>query len=355
MKRINNLFPILISDDNIRLAIETVNRTHRRRKGVLNKTVIWIENTIDDRIIDLRNMMIRGFYPSKARVSRRYDHSAGKWREIHEPPLWPDQYVHHMVVQTLQPVMMRGMDYWCCGSIKGRGAKRGISGIQKWMRTDPKNTKYAAEIDIYHLYESLSPVIVFDRMLHLIKDKRMLWTIWRLIRDGITIGAYFSQWFANTTLQTLDHLIREKLHIKHYVRYMDNITIFESNKKRLRNAVNEIKSWLKAHMMKIKSNYQIYRTSSRMVSAMGYRFGHDKTILKKRTLLRFKRHVSRVCKRIDSHKAISFKQAAGIISRIGMLKHCNSRFIKKRYIRPGLMRIMKKIIKTQNLFLQQPA
>lgn len=50
--------------------------------------------------------------------------------------------------------MMRGMDYWCCASIKGRGTKRGIKGIKKWIK-DELNSVYAAELDIYHFYESL--------------------------------------------------------------------------------------------------------------------------------------------------------------------------------------------------------
>ena len=87
--------------------------------------------------------------------------------------------------------MMRGMDYWCCASIKGRGVKRGIKGIKKWMK-DSVNTTYAAELDIYHFYESLSKDVVMNRMKTLIKDNKILNFINILISDGISIGAYFS-------------------------------------------------------------------------------------------------------------------------------------------------------------------
>jgi len=56
------------------------------------------------------------------------------------------------------------MDYWCCASIRGRGIKRGKQGLERWIRKDIEGTHYAAELDIYHFYESLKPEIVIIRM-----------------------------------------------------------------------------------------------------------------------------------------------------------------------------------------------
>lgn len=57
---------------------------------------------------------------------------------------------------------------------------------------DTDNTRFAAELDIHHFYESLKPRIVMKRMKKLIKDKKILAFIKVLISKGITIGAYFS-------------------------------------------------------------------------------------------------------------------------------------------------------------------
>lgn len=43
----------------------------------------------------------------------------------------------------------------------------------------------------------------------LIKDRRVLDLIWRIVKDGVRIGSYTSQWFANTVLQPLDQMIRD--------------------------------------------------------------------------------------------------------------------------------------------------
>ena len=94
------------------------------------------------------------------------------------------------------------------------------------MDKDPRGTKYEFCGDIRHFYDSLQPEVVMDRMRQLIKDRRVLDLIWRVVKDGVQIGAYTSQWFANTVLQPMDRLIRESGLCKHYVRYMDNLTIW---------------------------------------------------------------------------------------------------------------------------------
>ena len=304
MRRAKNLFSILVSDANITEAILTVNRTHRFAHGKANKTALWVELTMEERIKDLRRIITDGFEGKKPREIRRYDYAAQKWRDIKEPALWPDQYIHHMVIQALQPVMMRGMDYWCCGSIKGRGAQRGIRGIKKWINNDPKHTKYCAELDIRHFYDSLTREAVMARIHQLVKDPQMIRVVEQLISGGIMIGAYYSQWFANTVLQPLDHIIREKLKIPHYVRYMDNLTLFSGNKRELRKAVKEIEKWLDGIGLKLKDNWQIFRTAytkkteakrktwterqkeirkPRLPCAMGLRYGKGYTLLRKRT------------------------------------------------------------------------
>ena len=165
MKRAKDLYPKLISDENLRLAILTVNATHKWHPHHRpNKTVLRVEADIDGYVEKLREIIVNGYDAAPPRIARRWDKSAGKWRDISEPRLWPDQYVHHAVIQVLEPVLMRGMDKFCCGSIKGRGIHYGVKAIKKWMRTDPKGTKYAEELDIHHFYDSLTIETVMARL-----------------------------------------------------------------------------------------------------------------------------------------------------------------------------------------------
>lgn len=341
MKRTGNLFPVLISEENILQAIEVVNKTHKWcNHHRLNQTVVWVERTKTKRVEELRDIIIRGFKPSPSRYRIIYDQSSSKNREIYIPKLWPDQYVHHALIQVIQEPIMRGMDYWCCGSIPGRGTAHGIKAIKRWMEDDPKGTKYCAELDIHHFYQSLQPEIVMTQMRRIIKDELVLKLIQEILRDRVPIGSYCSQWFANAVLQPLDHLIREELEVTHYVRYMDNFTLFSGNKKKLHKAVRAIEQWLNEHNLALKSNWQVFPVKARMPNAMGYRYGRGYTLPRKRTLLRFKRACSKVEKRLSENREPTFRQACSILSRVGWLQHSNCYRSLQTWLEPiGLDRL----------------
>lgn len=349
MKRYGNLTAQLISEENIQRAIEEVNRTHRMgRHHRPNRCVLWVERTTGERTDDLREILMGPFHPAAARLRTIYDQSGLKTRDIYEPKLWPDQYVHHALVQIIAPIIMRSMDYWCCGSIPGRGQKHGIRGIEKWMREDPKGTKYCAQMDIRHFYQSLTPEVVMARMEQIIKDKRVLGLIRETLAHGVPIGAYPSQWYANAVLEPLDRLIRKITGVAHYTRYMDNLTLFGPNKKKLHKAVRIIEEWLQGHGMTLKGDWQVLPTSERMPDAMGFRYGHGWTIPRKKNVLRFKRACTRATKRIRQGKQIAPSQACGLISRAGGFSHsCAHRTVEKWLYPIGVKRL-KAIIRKQS-------
>ena len=331
MKRVNNLYNTLISDKNLMKAIEEVNRTHHWKSGHKpNYVTAWVETTKEKRMEDLREIIIKGYEQKPPRVIKRYDQGARKWRIISEPLLWPDQYIHHALIQVLQPVMMRGMDKYCCGSIRGRGTHYAKESIERWMRKDIKGTRYCFSCDIRHFYDTLKPDVVLDRMKDLIKDRRTIDLIERITKDGIKIGAYPSQWFANTTLQPLDVLIRQSRLCTHYVRYMDNMTMFGSNKRNLRKLKGLVGKWLNTRGLEMKKDWQIFPVISekfpkgRMPDAVGYRYGRDYTIPRKRNFLRIKRSVRRYRKKTARGQPVPAGMADSILSRLGTLKHCNN-------------------------------
>lgn len=349
MKRANHLFEKLISEDNLRLAILTVNASHRwHPHHKANKTVLRVEADVEGFIQKLRDIFLNGYEAAPPRLARRWDRSAGKWRDIAEPRLWPDQYVHHAVIQVLEPVMMKGMDPFCCGSIKGRGIHYGMKAIKKWLRTDRKGTKYAQELDIHHFYDSLTVETVMARLRQLVKDRRMLEVCERLMKHGVLIGAYFSQWFANTVLQPLDRMIRESGLCTHYIRYMDNFTVFGPNKRKLRKLRALIEDWLEERGMKLNGKWQLYPTAKRTVAALGYRFGRGFTLLRKRNLVRLKRSLSECRRVMGRHRKIRPMLAQGLLSRLGQMKHCNHVRFFEKYVEQGLQRKLKLVVREQD-------
>ena len=173
---------------------------------------------------------------------------------------------------------------------------------------------------------------------------------------GLAIGYYLCQWLANFYLEAVDRYIRSLDGVDHMVRYMDNITLFGRNKRHLHKAVRATGTYVRHYWrLHLKGNWQVYPTESRMVSAVGFRFGEKHTILRKKTFLRFTRACRKARKRQHEHQHISVKLARSILSRAGQLKHCNSHKIRVKYLDPIGIKNLKEVIRYESQRRQRAA
>ena len=129
-------------------------------------------------------------------------------------------------------------------------------------------------------------------------------------RRDYLFGNFTSQWFANFNLQNLDHYIKEELKVPYYIRYMDDIVLFYRNKKELHKIKEKIEEFLKKEGLKIKENWQLFRTDSRPLDFLGYRFYRGYTTLRRGNFLRIRRRL----KKISKKQNLDAKDAAAVIS-----------------------------------------
>ena len=259
MKSYKNLMEQIASEDNIRAAIMNASKRKRGRKDV--KEVL---DDIDTHIQKVRTMLLDGTYI--AHVDEPVIVNEGthhKVRRIRKPHFKYDQIVHHCIIQVLQPIFTKPMYIYSCGSIPNRGAHYGKKRIEKWLRHDIKSTKYVFKMDIKHFYESVDQQILKEMLKAKIHDWQALALIYEVIdscEKGLPLGNYTSQWFANFMLTPLDHYIKEQLHAKYYMRYMDDIVIFGGNKKELHKMHRAIEQYLQDRLhLRIKENWQVFR------------------------------------------------------------------------------------------------
>ena len=151
-----------------------------------------------------------------------------------------------------------------------------------------------------------------------------------MLKKDYLFGNYTSQWFANFYLQDLDHFIKEKLKVKYYLRYMDDMILFHRNKKELHKIKDKIEMFLKKEDLKLKENWQLFKVDSRPIDFIGYRFYRGYTTLRRGNFLRIKRRA----KKIYKSKRLRLLDAQTMISYNGWLQHCNSFNYKEKYIKP---------------------
>lgn len=169
------------------------------------------------------------------------------------------------------PHIMRSMDRYCIASVPGRGNSYGVKALKKWMKNDVEGTKYCCECDIYHCFEELDPPYVIEALKRVFKDTETLWLCDAIMEYGVLIGAFFSAWFLHLTLQPLDLMIHQKQYgVSHYVRQMDNFTIFGSNKRKLRRLLEDIKYSASGLRQRSKERIRLCRRKSSDTAVRAY-------------------------------------------------------------------------------------
>lgn len=276
-----------------------------------------------------------------------------KNREIRKVRFF-DQIIHHIVVNACMEVFMRGMYEYSCGSVPKRGIHYGKRYICRWIRTDRKNTKYCLQMDIKHFFQSVDHEILKRLLFRKITDKRMQRLIEKIIgscAEGIPLGYYTSQWFANYFLTGLDHYIKETLHVKYYVRYMDDMILFGANKKRLHRVRREVERYIRENLnLALKENWQVFRTEhtnkagksvGRPLDFMGFRFYHNRVLLRRSLMLRICRKARRIGKK---HHPTAY-DAAAMLSYMGWISATDTYNMYLARIKPYIdVKQLKKIV-----------
>lgn len=179
-------------------------------------------------------------------------------------------------------------------------------------------------MDIRHFFDSIPHDLLKAKLRKTVHDEKMLDLLFRIIdvtEIGIPLGFYTSQWLSNWYLQGLDHYIKEKLHAVHYMRYMDDMVIFGSNKQVLHQMKQAISDYLKAELgLELKANWQVFRFSyidregnerGRDLDFMGFRFYRTRTILRKTIMYKAARKARKISKKekatiLDARQMLSY-------------------------------------------------
>ena len=318
MKRYGFIYSKVYDPDNLKLAMRKASLGKRNQKRV--KKVLCNADGYAEKLC--RMLRDKDYQPSTPQIRIINDGASGKKRTIYKPNFYPDQIIHWALMLQLEPMIMHGMYAYSCGSIPGRGTSYAQKALRKWIDNDRRNTKYCLKMDIHKFYPSIDNAILKQRFRRLIKDPDCLWLTDKIIDSNIgqPIGFYTSQWFANFFLQDLDHFVKERLGIKYYVRYVDDLVMLGPNKKKLHRVREAITEYLAGIKLQIKDNWQVFRLDCRDIDFLGIRFYRDKSILRKRNSLRIRRRVNK----IRQKRRLNYADACAVISYWGWMKRTDS-------------------------------
>lgn len=239
MKRAELLTASIADPDNIRLAAWKAAKGKRYTPEVLN----WFK-AMDLHLPRLREQILN----AEVQVGRY------RYFTVYEPKerkicasAFDEQVLHHALMNVCHDYFERYQIQDSYASRKEKGTyaalarARGFNGAGRWF----------LKLDVRKFFESAHHDVIKTQLTRLFKDHRLLDIFFQIIDSyeahpsrGLPIGNLTSQYLANHYLAGLDHFIKEKLRMKAYVRYMDDMVLWHTDKNELKTAKRVISDFL---------------------------------------------------------------------------------------------------------------
>ena len=328
MKRYGNLYDTIISVDNLRLADEKARKGKSKSFGVK-----LFDKDKENNLQRLHEVLESGKFKT-SQYSTFFVYEPKK-RKIYRLPYYPDRILHHAIMNIMENIWVGTMttDTYAC--VKNRGIHKCANKIKR----DLKGEKdiYCLKTDIRKFYPSIDHNVLKCVIRKKIKDERLLKLLDEIVdsTDGVPIGNYLSQYFANIYLSELDHIVKEKFHIKCYYRYADDIVMLSHNKEELHNIEKFMKEYLLGMKLTLKGNWRIFPVAKNVndnhgcgIDFMGYVFYIEHTRLRKSIKKSFIRQAIKVNKHRSNKEYIIMYNSAWN----GWCKHANAKNLYNKLI-----------------------
>ena len=301
MKRHGNLWPELVSFENLLRAAVKARRGKRFRPSVAS-----FEYGLEAELWKLHDELVAGSYrPGAYRSFRIFE---PKERLISAAP-YRDRVVHHALTSILDriydPTFIE--DSYACR--RGKGTHAAVARCQHFAR----RFRYVFKADISKFFPSIDHEILTSLIARKVKDPDVLRLVGQIVdhsnpqesvgcwfagddlfspierRRGIPIGNQTSQFFANVYLDPLDHFIKEDLRIQGYVRYVDDFLLFANDKRALSHARAEIATFLRRLRLRLHPKKNVVFPVKEGTRFLGYRVYSTHRLIVKENVWRFLR------------------------------------------------------------------
>lgn len=311
------------------------------------------------------------------RISEKIDKNSGKRRLIGcESAL--QQCIDYVAVFSCQEIWNRRIDSLQASSMPDRGQIFIKKKVQRALRKDwarigygrrhgirySRKCRYSAKTDVVKNFPSARYPLFIEKFKKDCANEDIVW-LWeallithrveyidvdgkKKVYEGFMIGALTSQYAMIYMLSFASRRLRKS--VSFVGCFMDDFQIFESSRQRLKNAIEDMESYmLKEFGLVIKPNWSISRVDIDVpIDFVGYRFYMDgKVELRRRNWKKIRRYLLM--------PFLTFKQCKTIASLKGMIKHSSSYVIYRDYNFGNIWRKVRCILRMQNQLKNLPA
>jgi RNA-directed DNA polymerase len=267
MMRVGGLYPGIGTWDNLRLAY------WKARKGANEcRPVRRFEERLDDELARLAaELEVRAVRPGGF---TRFLIRDPKERLI-SAPVFRDRVLHHAIMNVCEPWFDRRLiaDSFACR--KGKGRLAALARATEFSRRHG----WFLKLDVRKYFDSIPHARLLEELERIFKDRELLELFARIIGShesapgrGLPIGSLMSQHFANFYLNPVDRLVKERLRIPGYVRYMDDMVLWADGQVDLERALIEVRESLELRLgLELKRPAGILNRAAHGVAFCGFR------------------------------------------------------------------------------------
>nr|DAU31680.1 MAG TPA: hypothetical protein [Caudoviricetes sp.] len=326
--------------------IENLREAHRNAKKdkLFYAEVKMVDSDPDKYLGQIQEMLINGTY-EVSEYSTSIINDKGKERCLAKLPYFPDRIIQWAIMLQIENVFMEVFCAHTCASLKERGITRALDLLHGYLEDVP-GTQYCLKVDISKFYPSIDHGILKQLLARKFKDQRLLQLLYKIVDSidgtGVPIGSYLSQYLANFYLAYFDHWMKEELHLKYVVRYMDDIVVLADSKERLHEVRRQMDEYLTTKLnIHLKDNWQVFPVDARGIDFIGFRSFHGFTLLRERTCKRFKHSMAKIQQKQNEGKLISYAEWCSANSYNGWLEMCDGWRLKQIYLAPVVPSLMR--------------
>lgn len=217
------------------------------RKGVLWKSSVqtYKANALAN-VYKTRVELLSGRY--KSRGFTEFDLvERGKPRHIKSVHISERVVQRCLCDNCLTPLLSSSFIHDNGASLKGKGIDFALDRLERHLHEHYRRhgtEGYALLFDFSKYFDTARHKPIFDEYRRCIRDERLIaqaeYFVDRFGPEGLGLGSQVSQISALALPNSLDHHIKEKLHIRHYARYMDDGYLLHESKEYLRRCMEDI-------------------------------------------------------------------------------------------------------------------
>jgi RNA-directed DNA polymerase len=352
MKRHGNLWPQIVTFENLLISAQQAQQSKRFRPSVLE-----FNYNLEAELKQLQQeLQSKTYLPGEYNTFRIVD---PKPRLISAAP-YRDRVVHHAMCNIITPILERTFIHDTYANRSGYGTHRALRQFTRFARS----SHYILQCDIRRYFPSIDHEILKAILRRKIKCPDTLWLIDLIIdnsnaqepvlhyfpgdnlltplerRHGLPIGNLTSQFFANVYLSGFDRFIKETLQISKYLRYVDDFALFSNDRAELLAAQDSLTHHLadlRLRLHPIKT--QLFATSHG-ANFVGFRVLGDRLRVRNDNLRRGRRRLVQLSHDCCQGKISRLKLQRRMQSWLAHLRHGDTWRLRRHILQKNALLLM---------------